>query len=272
MPRKFLEAGHEMVNDNPDVVLNMWADAEANTHPEAKHIMYMRRYELFSKNWISYDWSKIDCLIFVNSWIKQMVDNVFLDKGIQTKTELVYNAVDTSRWKFRNRGHGKKIGMACHIHPKKNLPLAIQILGMLPEDYELHIAGAIQDQFTFHYLDIVRQMRRKVYLYSHIDHSQMDAWWEDKNYCLSTSISEGNPNNVIEAMAKGIKPIIHVWPGAREQFEEWTFVRADTAELMMLPGSEYSSSSYRARVNEKFSTNNYDKIIQIAENLCQIPA
>jgi hypothetical protein len=40
--------------------------------------------------------------------------------------------------------------------------------------------------------------------------------------CLSTSLSEGNPNNVIEAMAKGIKPVVHAWPGAEDQFPEDT--------------------------------------------------
>jgi len=281
-PKLLKERGHEVVEDNPDVVLNMWASPDAlKLYPDARHIMFLRRYELFSFDWPKYDWNKIECLILVNDWIKKVVDEVFKREGIKTKTMVIYNAVDTSKWTYRERGHGKKIGMACHVHPKKNLPLALQILAALPDDYELHIAGKMQEQFTFHYIDnLARSIKRRVFIYDHIEHSLMDKWWEDKNYCLSTSISEGCPNNVLEAMAKGIKPIVHNWPVAEEQFRGFVFNEVDEAvqgidstlenlrhvEYEWPIDGDYNSALYHQTVNDNFSLDNYRRVLDVIDS------
>jgi len=246
--------------ENSDIVLHGWS----TTQPlkSVKNIMFLRRYELFSGDFKKVDWKNIDTLICVNTWIKEIAEEVMERSNIKIPVELIYNGTDLTKWKFRKRGHGKKIGMACHVHPKKNLPLALQILSKLPEDYTLHIAGEIQDPCTAEYLNHVgKAIERKVYLYGQLPSDQMDFWWEQHNYCLSTSLSEGNPNNVIEAMSKGIKPIIHNWPGAKDQFNE-TFNTVE--EALQMIGGDYNSESYRDWISERYSLKNIDKVV----NLC----
>ena len=67
---------------------------------------------------------------------------------------------------------------------------------------------------------------------------------ENINYILCTSPAEGNPNNIIEGMACGIKPIIHKYLGYENQFpEECCYSRID--EIQNILTNKYDSSEYR---------------------------
>lgn len=255
-----------------DIRINGWADpdtplASADYCP---NIVFMRRYELFSGG-LGLDWSKVDYLICVNDWIAEVVRAYIRDAAPAAKTKVVviYNAVDPKRWAFRQRKRGPMVGMACHVHPKKNLPLAAQVLALLPAGYELHIAGAVQDPATAEYLNwVAKGMQKRIVLYGHVPAEQMDGWWEQMNFCLSTSISEGNPNNVNEAMAKGIMPAVHLWPGASSQYPSvLTFGSAAAAAKIIAGPGPYESPAYRDWALEKFGPQNWQQIVTIAEEL-----
>jgi glycosyltransferase involved in cell wall biosynthesis len=251
-----------------NIVIHCWA----NSKPVggAKNIMFLRRFELFDNCLSKIHWEDITDLILVNTWIKKIVDRYFKANNIKAKTHLIYNAVDTVQWAFKDRRPNTKIGMACHVHPKKNLPLALEVLSTLPPGYELHIVGAVQDPCTAEYLNHVgTQLERKIYLYDHISRHQLNIWWEQFGFCLSTSLSEGNPNNVLEAMAKGIKPIVLNWPGAEDQFpHECIGNSAYELSCMItntLTGNAlYESKKYRELVQKHFSVYNIKQIIDIA--------
>jgi glycosyltransferase involved in cell wall biosynthesis len=248
-------------NDS-DVVVHGWANGSPVV-PRAKNIVFLRRYELFDGGLAKVEWPKVSALICVNSWFKQVAETIFEAEKINVPVHLIYNAVSFDKWKLANRKPGKKIGMACFVHQKKNLPLALQILAALPSGYELHIAGDIQDACLAEYLvHVSKALQRDVHLYGQVPGSQLPEWWDGMDYCLSTSISEGNPNNVIEAMAKGIKPIVHRWPGAEDQFDGHLFTTvAEAAQMILSP--EYDSAAYRKLVEEKFSNNNIEKVVDL---------
>jgi len=131
----------------------------------------------------------------------------------------------------------------------------------------LHLAGDTQHFDVINYLDnLAIQLNRKIYIYGQIKESNLDLWLEDKNYILSTSMREGCPNNVIEAMAKGIKPVVHNWPGAKEQFGECVFNTIDEAVAMISSDSPYNSDQYLKCVNDKFSEDNFNKLAEIILN------
>jgi glycosyltransferase involved in cell wall biosynthesis len=271
--RKSIEArGHEfglyrpkMALANADVVVHGWASGDSQPLAGARNVMFLRRYELFDGGLGRVNWAGVDALVCVNAWIKGVVERVFVEKGVKTPVHMIYNGTDPSRWRFRERAPGKKIGMACHVHPKKNLPLAMQILARLPDEYELHIAGEIQDACTAEYLNhLGKIMRKKIYLYGHIPAGDLSLWWEQMSVCLSTSLSEGNPNNVIEAMAKGLKPVVHDWPGADDQFpEDVRFSTAEEAATQILD-PKYESARYRSIVEDKFSLKNIESAVDLA--------
>lgn len=243
-----------------DVVLHGWATGTPSV-PKARNIVFLRRYELFDGGLPKVEWSKTHALVCVNSWIKTVAEKIFDGENIKTPVHLIYNAVDASKWTFAERGHGKKIGMACFVHTKKNIPLALQILAALPEGYELHIAGDVQDACLAEYLvHLAKALDKPLHLYGQV--RDMNAWWDGMDYCLSTSLSEGNPNNVNEAMAKGVKPIVHRWPGAEDQYKGHLFNTVQEAVTMIAEGS-YDSAHYRQTVEDKFSLKNIDRVVDL---------
>lgn len=249
-----------------DVVLHGWASGATQPVEGARNIFWCRRYEVFDGGLMRVDWSRADHLVVVNSWIRKYVTNLFAQMRVSVPVSLIYNGTDPARWRYRERRHAKRIGMACHVHPKKNLGLALQVLEACGDGWELHIAGGIQDACTVEYLNaMASDLGLKVYLYGHLEREHLDEWWEQFPFCLSTSISEGNPNNVIEAMAKGIKPVVHAWPGARDQFGEWVWHTPRQAAEMMI--GEPHSASYLDHVKKHFGLGNIEAVVDLAERL-----
>lgn len=259
---EFLLAKKSHQAKDADVVLHGWT-GQGPMLDGARNIVFMRRYELFDGGLSRTEWKKADAMICVNKWIARVVSRSFKAMGVSVPVHTIYNGTDTKNWTFKSRKPNNRVGMACHVHPKKNLPLALQIMALLPENYELHIAGQIQDSCTAEYLNHVGQaIKRPVYLYDHIPAEHLDMWWEKMGVCLSTSLSEGNPNNVIEAMAKGIKPVVHNWPGATDQFADTFETAAQAAEMIL--DQHYASDEYRAVVEQKFSLSNIERVLDIA--------
>jgi len=231
----------------------------------ARNVMFMRAYEIYEQGLLEkIQWDLVDHAICVSGFMGGLLAEWLHGEGHETPVTVIPNAVDTNRWTFKNREFNGRLGMACHIHWKKNLPLALQICAALPEGTELHIAGEMQDKATGVYLhEAGRAMRRKIVLCGQLPHDHMDRWWEQFGVCLSTSIREGNPNNVLEAMAKGIKPVVHCWPGAEEQFPGQVFrTVSEAAEMILAPAK---SEHYRAFVEERHGLLNISRVVDIAE-------
>ena len=266
--QEFEKRGHEFVFSKngtihgADVYLHGWADTSHAMEPGAKNIMFMRRYELYEMPWAQRtDWKNLSHIVCVNEMVADFVRGTLEELKQDIPVSVIYNAVDAKDWTFKKRKPNTNVGMACHIHPKKNLPLAMNIMAELPENYALHIAGGNQDQWLLDYMNnLASCTRRKLYIYGQLPYDQMDLWWEQMGVCLSTSYSEGNPNNVIQAMAKGIKPIVHLWPGAIEQFPaEYLFATASEA-AQMIQDKAYDSEEYRRIAVENFGLANIAKV------------
>jgi glycosyltransferase involved in cell wall biosynthesis len=259
----------ESPTNEADLHIFMWCDQTTvnfinSTQKYSKYIVFVRRYEFYN-NWIEeLDWSKVDEIITVNDFIA-----FGLEQRIKRKPHIIYNGVNPDKWKFKERQHGNRIAMLGFVNQKKNFPLAMQILMGLSKDYELHIAGAIQDGATVDYLsNMANALNRKIIFYNQIPSQYVDMWLEDKNYILNTAISEGCPNNVLEAMAKGIKPIIHNWPNAKQQFGKYVFNTIDEALEMI--HSDYNSQEYRNLIETKFGIDNFLKVKQIVDRCMEV--
>jgi glycosyltransferase involved in cell wall biosynthesis len=255
--------------DDSDMMIFLWCNQETINYimgrPKTqKYIVYVRRYELFSGLVNKLDWDLVDHIVFVNYELAK----IFITKypNISNKLTVIYNGVNPDKWDYREHSHGKKIAMVGWINQKKNYPLALQVLGELPSEYELHIAGGNQDDTTCYYLaNLAKDMG--VSIIFHGRQHDMNNWYQDKDYLLSCAISEGCPNNVIEAMACGIKPIIHNWPDANRQFPGFVFNTVAEATRMIDPSADYDSSKYRQIIKDYYSSTAYLSLRSIVENL-----
>jgi glycosyltransferase involved in cell wall biosynthesis len=245
-----------------DVLIHGWSMGQPVEGP--RNVVFMRAFEIYEEKILKgFRWDKAQHIICVSPFLSRVLIQWLEEQGIKIPVTVIPNAVDLSAWTFKQRTFNGKLGMACHVHWKKNIPLALQICAALPEGTSLHIAGEIQDRATMVYLnEAATAMRRKVIVCGQLDHHRMDSWWEQFGVCLSTSVREGCPNNVLEVMAKGIKPIIHCWPGAEEQFPGLVFKTVDDAVKMIMEPSD--SQKYRDMVTERHSLENIKKVVDIA--------
>ena len=157
--------------------------------------------------------------------------------------------MDLSKTPFKERKPGHEIAWVAHISYKKAPELAIQVIKKLVDidpRYRLHVAGDFQDpRYEVYMKHMVRVMNLEKNVIFHGWVDDMDEFWEDKNYLLFTSLHEGHPYSVIEAMARGIKPVIHWFRGADELYDEkWLFTTVDEA-VNTLAAESYDSKSYR---------------------------
>ena len=261
-----------------DILISMWADGAVGLwtkeFPEKKIVTYIRRYEMWEPAFMKFsDWSVVDKVIYVSEWCMATANMMWQQEGVTPPTDqrVIPNGVDFSEFPLRDKKPGtKKIALVCSIKEVKNVPLAFQIMMELPKDYTLHhigIAHSSQDiGITMSYMHGLG-LTDRFHSDWQIPREKVASWLMDKDYLISTSLNEGNPNNVIEAMAMGIKPIIHNWPGAAVQFPtDLVFDRVSGA-VDLITGDSYDPQSYRNWVLSRYGLDNFKQLTATVKEL-----
>lgn len=242
-----------------DVIWVEWASNEAVVasylkSPYKRLFIRLHRFEAFEPYPFLIKWENVDKVVFVSNFMKEVLEDRKIKIGNE-KSKVIYNGVDLDRYDFKQRENGYNIGWVAHIIPRKNLHIALEIIRKLAEKderYVLHIAGDFPDLMYERYIKHlikVANIEKNVILYGWVD--DMAKWWNDKNYLLSTSMHESFGYNIAEAMAKGIKPIIHNFDGAEELYDkQFLFSNIDEAVEKIVTG-EYNSSYYREYLEKK---------------------
>jgi len=259
-------------SEKADILFSMWGDNIlgfwTKHFPDKNIISYIRRYEVWQDyTYKNIDFKKVNALIFVSEYYKEEFKRLL--RAEPPTSYLIPNGIDLNEWKVRpEKAETNKIGMACTVKNVKNLPLAMQILMELPDKYTIELIGTpfasqIAGQI-FSYIDNLDTKGRFIYQ-GHKDSGEIQSWMEDKDFILSTSINEGNPNNIIEGMAMGIKPVIHNWPGALDQFPK-DLVFDKISEAIAIFEGKYQPDKYRKHVENNYSLDNFKKIHAVIED------
>jgi len=138
------------------------------------------------------------------------------------------------------------------ISHKKNPSMMLQIFKKLIDidsDYRLHIAGAYQEtryEIYFNHMIKVLNLTGKVVMYGNV--ADMDNFYEDKDFILNTSVHEGHCVSVIEAMARGITPVVHNYYGADKQYETWMLFDDVIEACFRIADDEPDQHKYRQYV------------------------
>ena len=232
---------------------------------ERKVICRLHRYEVFTNYIHQLNLENIDKIIFVSKYIK----NLFLSKVNydESKCEIVFNGINMKKFrKNLDMNKGFNIAWIGYLNLRKNPMMAIQILYELikiDKRYKLFIAGSFQDEALKDYIiTLIKKLNLEghVFFNDFIPNEKINEWLKDKNYIISTSISEGHPVGIMEAMMCGLKPIIHYFPGIEEFYpEKFIWYTIDEAVEMIL-SDDYNSTEYR-----HFIENRYSLIKQITE-------
>ncbi|WDU83958.1 glycosyltransferase [Caloramator sp. Dgby_cultured_2] len=125
--------------------------------------------------------------------------------------------------------------------------------------YKLYIAGEFQDErYVLYFNQMIKELGLENNVFFEGWQNDLDKWLEDKNYILCSSLLESQNLSVMQAMAKGIKPIIHNFVGAKYIYPEYLLFNKIDDVLIML-NLDYNSNFYR-----EYIKNNYSLIKQIS--------
>jgi glycosyltransferase involved in cell wall biosynthesis len=231
------------------------------------------RYEIDSGFLNQVSWENVDHLIFVNQvayrWTKELG---LKEPQSPPQISVIKNIVDPQQWRFKNHKPGRKFAWVGYINWKKGIELLMEVCRRLRDwdrKAEIHIAGQFQhsevERYFWEYVH-GNNLSPNVRYHGWLGHEDLDEFLEDKDYILSTSIVEIQCLAVLEAMAKGIKPLIHCWPGADTIYlREWLWRHPE--ELLGLLETPYESARYRQYVKKHHSPEvicpQFDKLLEL---------
>lgn len=236
---------------------------------EKKIICRLHSYEAFTDYINNVSWDKIDDLIFISESIKE---NVLSKIDIIPKnTHVIPNGIDMGKYTFRNGSKGKNIAYVGYLNYKKGPMLLLHAFKAIydyDKTYKLYIAGMFQDErYILYFEQMIKEMGIENNVFYEGWQDNLDQWMEDKDYILCTSVLESQNISVMQAMAKGIKPLVHNFVGAKDIYES-SFLWNTTNELIeLIRNDNYNSHDYRKFINERYSLNTQMmKIQNVIEN------
>ncbi|MDD5529898.1 MAG: glycosyltransferase [bacterium] len=260
---KDVEKEIQMAVDWADIVWFEWANdvAVIGTNYQGiigkKVIVRLHSYEVFANFPPRINWSVVNTLVFVANHIKEILKRKIPDIEKKVKIEVINNGVDVEKFVYKTRKPGFNIAYVGYINYKKNPAMALQIIKKLVDidsRYKLHIAGDFQEpRYKVYFEHMIEEMKLKNNVVFYGWQANISEWVKDKNYLLLTSVHEGHPYCVMEAMASGIKPAIHNYYGAKEQWPEEILFNSIDEAVEIFKSKDYNSAKYRKLIESECS-------------------
>lgn len=222
----------EWANESAIEALKIYENMNHPVKLNKKIVCRLHSYEALSGYVPQLNLALIDRMVFVAPHMIDIVKQNTSDIESRAKCVVIMNGIDLSEHPLQAlSGSFRNIAVVAGISHKKNPAMVLQILDKLPVDYIVHWAGAFQEpRYEIYLKHMIKEMNLtgSIKFYGHV--SDMDKFWKDKDYILSTSVHEGHPYNIMEGMARGLKPVIHNFYGAKGMFpEKWLFNTFDEA-------------------------------------------
>jgi hypothetical protein len=223
-----------------------------------KNIIRLHRYEAYEGWPQQVNWANIDVLVTVgNSFVRQTLRERVPQLESATSLITISNGVNLDKFPFTDRPRGKNIAFLANLRAVKNPAFVLQCmqkLNYIDPEYRLFFGGMVQDAALEQYL---RHMITALELGDVVffDGWQPDvcSWLRDKHYIVSTSIIESQGMGVLEAMACGLKPVVHNFPGASETFPSEFLFNIAEEFCSQICCDVYESQRYREYVEQRYA-------------------
>lgn len=233
----------------------------------------LHSYEAFTDYISQVNWDNVDSLICVNKYIKE---NILQKAAIsQEKITIIANGIDTDKYVYSEKKKGFNIAYVGYINYKKGPMLLLHTFNEIyrkDNNYKLYIAGAFQDErYILYFNHMIKELQLENSIIFQGWQKDLNTWLEDKNYILCTSLLESQNISVMQAMCKGIKPIIHNFVGAKEIYPQSYLWNTMDAAVNLIADNKYESSQYRDFILNNFSTKlQKEKILALFSHLQKI--
>ncbi|MFH2056222.1 MAG: glycosyltransferase [bacterium] len=221
-------------------------------------ISHIRSYEILTPEFTTkINWANIDQAIFVADHIRQIALEIIAPPFQSIPSAVVPNCIDLDNYPFYHKAPGHNVAYVGYVNHKKGISLLLQcIAAAIARDhrYRFHLAGDFQEKrFEVYVKHLITEMGLREHVIPHGWVDDIPAFLADMDYVISTSPWEGCPNNVIEAMACGVKPLVHNWRGARDLFGDDLVFNTVDEFMTLLTSPSYDSQSLRDQVSQKYN-------------------
>jgi len=257
-----------------DIVWSAWCNEPlvllSRNKPAPVLITHIRSYEILQDNLMQgVAWGNVDGAIFVGEHIRRIAAELWPVQMRGLRQTTIHNCVELDKYPAYEQKPGFNIAYVSFLNHKKGIGLLLQCLRAAVDvdpRYCLHIAGTHQEvRFKIYLEHLIKEMDLERNLVFHGWVKDIQGFMKDMNYSISTSPWEGCPNNVIEALACGVKPLIHNWRGAKEMFPPELVFNTVADFTRLLTESHYDSHYYRSfaarHFNAAHQVNKIDKFI-----------
>jgi glycosyltransferase involved in cell wall biosynthesis len=222
---------------------------------EKKLICRLHSYEAFTDHPMNVEWSNINKLILISQSIKNVViENVNINKE---KISIIPNGINVDKWNFRERTNGFNISYVGYINYKKGPMLLLHTFKAIYDTdnrYKLYIAGQFQDNRDILYFNqMIKEFGIEKNVFFEGWQENLDLWLEDKNYILCTSILESQNISVMQAMTKGIKPVVHNFVGSKHIYDNNYIWNTIDEAVKIIEDTNYNSKKYREFIIKNYS-------------------
>jgi glycosyltransferase involved in cell wall biosynthesis len=257
-----------------DIVWLEWANESAvslSAHPTAltgkRVVCRLHSYEAFTPFITQIEWSRIHDLVFVADHLRDITlkHNPAIAKTVR-HLHVIPSGISLDRFPYRNRRPGKNLAYLGSINYKKGPMLLFQAFASLSRrhpGYHLFIGGDVQDlRYLYYFQQLAQELgiSGQIHMEGHI--ADVPKWFEDKNFIICSSVLESQYLAIMEAMACGIRPLIHNFVGARSIYPKDLLWNTIDDFISLVTEGEYDSRRYRSFVEAHYSTQIQEKRLQ----------
>lgn len=235
---------------------------------EKRIVCRLHSYEAFTDYHKKVNWDNVDKLVFVAEHIKK---NVLKKININDeKAVVIPNGINLNKFTYKERKKGFNIAYVGYINYKKGPMLLLHAFKDIYDsdnEYKLYIAGQFQDErYVLYFNQMIEEMGLEKNVFYEGWQNDINKWLEDKNYILCTSVLEGHPVGIMEAMARGLKPLIHNFVGCRDIYPE-EYIWNTSNELVTLIEKDYGNPmEYRKFIEKNYSLEKQIEKIKVCIN------
>jgi hypothetical protein len=236
-----------------DAVWAEWCNEEAYKAAQSgackRLVIRMRGYDVWGPL-AQVRWENVDAIVYESAFLRTLAEER-LPALKAFRSHVIPGGINLDAIPYRTRRHGSVVALVARAVADKGYQLAFEWARQRP-DIQLHVATAFAESNStlMRYLHHTRPDNVTI-------HGTVDTikWLDeiDANYLLSASNWESLGYTIIEAMAMGIKPLIHDTPGAAPNFgEQFVWRSLDHLNERCNEMAGYDSSAYRDVVLDRF--------------------
>ncbi|MFO7595959.1 MAG: glycosyltransferase [Desulfocurvibacter africanus] len=225
-------------------------------------VVRLHSFEAFTAYLAQTAWENVDLLMVVAEHIRAELVARVPDVTRRTRVEILPNGLDLSRFPLKRSFEPTyRCAFVASLRHTKCPPLLLQCFAAMAKAeprLTLHLAGELfgnelergeLDTYLRHMTQILG-LENRVFFHGRV--ADVNGFLEDKDTLLSTSLRESFGYNIAEAMAKGIRPLIHHFPAAEQVFpREWLFATVD--ECAALSRKPANPAAQRDFVEQRYS-------------------